>query len=77
MVIQVIGFVGMSLILIAFIMNQIKKWKDDDIIYDVFNAIGATLMVVYAFLIASYPFLILNSVWALVSIRDVIIDLKK
>ncbi|MBT3720793.1 hypothetical protein HN789_02580 [archaeon] len=77
MTLDVIGFFGMSLILFAFIMNQIKKWHEDDLIYDIFNAVGGVIMVVYAYLIKGYPFLVLNFIWAIVSIRDVIIGLKK
>jgi hypothetical protein len=71
-----IGFLGMAMILIAFIMNQLHRWHDDDLIYDSFNAIGALLMVYYSFTISSYPFLILNAVWAAVSLRDVVLDLN-
>lgn len=74
---ELIGIVGATLILVAFVMEQLHKWKDTDLKYDVFNAIGGTLMVVYAYLLGSYPFLILNMVWAAVSIRDVINDLRK
>jgi hypothetical protein len=70
------GFVGMAMILIAFIMNQLHRWHDDDLIYDSFNAIGALLMVYYSYTISSYPFLILNAVWAAVSLRDVVLDLN-
>ena len=72
----IIGFGGMTLILIAFICNQIHKWKDDDLIYDLFNAVGSLGMVYYAYSLKSWPFLILNGIWALVSIKDVFLDLK-
>ena len=72
-----IGLTGMSLILIAFVMNQIHKWKDISLTYDIVNVIGAGLLVIYSIMIQSYPFLILNSVWTLVSLRDVFLDIKK
>jgi amino acid transporter len=72
----IIGFIGMFLILLAFFMNEIERWSDDDLIYDLVNLIGSALMVVYAFSIKSYPFLGLNLVWALISFRDVYIDLR-
>jgi len=72
-----IGFTGATLILIAFVLNQIKKWRDDDLVYDVFNFIGGALMVYYALLILSYPFAVLNSVWALVSLKDILIKPRK
>ncbi len=72
-----IGVVGMALILLAFFMNQTHRWKDDDLIYDVTNFIGGVLMVIYAFILNSWPFLILNGVWSLVSARDIYFDLHK
>jgi len=72
-----IGIVGMVLILFAFFMNQTHRWKDDDLIYDITNLAGGLLLAVYAILLNSWPFLILNAVWSLVSARDVYLDLKK
>ncbi|MBI4992441.1 MAG: hypothetical protein HZB99_04455 [Candidatus Harrisonbacteria bacterium] len=72
-----VGTTGAIFILIAFIFNQTHRWKDDDVIYDLFNLIGGLLLVTYAFLLKTYPFLILNSVWALVSLMDVFQDLYK
>lgn len=72
-----IGVTGALLILFAFIMNQIHLWKDTYLKYDIFNAVGSLLLMTYAALIISYPFLILNLVWFVVSIRDVIFDINK
>lgn len=72
-----IGVAGAALVLLAFVMNQLHKWKDDDLVYDLVNLIGGTLLVTYAYLLESYPFLALNGVWALVSLRDVIMGLKR
>jgi hypothetical protein len=58
-------------------MNQIHKWRDDCLEYDGVNAIGSILLVYYAFVITSWPFLLLNLVWFVVSIRDVFLDLNK
>jgi len=72
----IIGFSGMFLILFAFFMNQIHKWKAKYPIYDIINLIGSALLFSYSFLIKSWPFLLLNLVWAIVSIRELYIDLK-
>ena len=66
------GFAGTSLILFAFAMNMAKRWKTTYLVYDCVNALGGVLMVIYAYLITSYPFLILNAVWVLVSIRGIV-----
>lgn len=77
MVELIIGFVGMTLILFAFIMNQLRKWKADFLAYDLTNAIGGLLLITYALLIKSYPFFILNFIWTGVSIKDIFTDIKK
>lgn len=68
----IIGITGMSLILIAFLLNQIGKWNKKSFIYDFVNFLGSGLLCVYAFLINSWPFLILNLVWAVYSLKDVL-----
>ncbi len=67
----IIGITGTSLILIAFFLNQMGKWSADNMKYDLLNGVGSLLMVIYAVLLDSIPFLILNAVWALVSFKDV------
>ena len=73
----IIGFIGMFLILLAFFMNQTRKWKTTEPIYDVINFVGALMLIIYSFLIKSWPFLILNLVWLIVSFREALIDVKK
>ena len=65
------GFLGMFLILLAFIMEQWHKWKDNGLIYGLTNSLGSLLMCVYAGFIGSIPFLVLNFTWLIVSMRDV------
>ncbi len=65
-----IGALGALLLLIAFILNETHLWSENERRYDAMNLIGAALLVVYAWLIRSYPFLVLNAVWALVALRD-------
>ena len=72
-----IGIIGAGLILLAFILQQTHVWKNDDFVYDFVNFIGAVLLVIYGVLIKGYPFVVLNSIWAIVSLRDVFIDLRK
>lgn len=74
---QIIGTLGALFILVAFILNQTHKWKDNELRYDLTNLAGSILLVVYAYLLKSYPFLVLNFVWLVVSLRDVVNDVKR
>ena len=72
-----IGILGAGLVLIAFILNQLHRWRDDELRYDLVNFVGGTLLVIYALLLAAYPFVVLNGIWALVSLRDTVRDLQR
>ena len=74
--IQIIGSIGALLILVGFVMNQTHKWKDTSLKYDLINFLGGILLVLYAYLFKSYPFLVLNFVWMVVSLKDVFNDIK-
>lgn len=72
-----IGVIGSACILFAFTMNQINHWKDDDTVYDGMNFVGALLLFIYALLLKSYPFMVLNGVWGVVSLRDLVADIQR
>jgi len=67
----------MVLILIAFLMNQLNKWKQEMLIYDLTNTVGSLLLLVYAYSGRMWPFLILNGVWFLYSARDILRGMKR
>ena len=66
------GIAGMAIILVLFVLSQLKKLSQDSVQYDAANAVGAFLLVYYAFVLKAWPFLILNSVWGLFSLYQVI-----
>ena len=60
----ILGIVGMLLILIAFILNEVNsKYNEDSVFNNVLNIIGSALLIYYAFVLAGWPFLVLNLVW--------------
>ncbi|MCA9358733.1 hypothetical protein KC926_00830 [Candidatus Kaiserbacteria bacterium] len=69
---EIIGIVGATSILIAFLFNQTGRWTNDSFVYDFVNAIGALLLIIYAYLISSYPFMVLNTVWFLAAFKDLV-----
>ena len=74
---NIIGIIGAAIILICFLLNQFHKLNRDSFIYDFCNLIGSTILIYYAYLIWSVPFMVLNGVWAVVSLKDVIMPKKK
>lgn len=73
---MIIGISGAVIILVFFLLNQMHKISNDGLLYDSANFIGALLLVIYAVLLSSLPFAILNGAWALFSLRDIFFDLK-
>ena len=71
-----IGVPGAVLILIAFYMSETERWSDKNVYYQIINLIGSLTLAVYAYILGSPPFLILNGIWAIISFRDLIIDFK-
>lgn len=67
-----VGVIGATIILIAFLLNQLNIWRNDTFGYDLSNLIGSLVLIYYAVLLDSIPFLILNTVWALFSLKDVL-----
>lgn len=72
-----IGIAGAAVILLAFILNEVHIWNEDMLVYDTANLIGGALLVWYSWLIQSWPFAILNGVWTLVALRDVLLDTRR
>jgi nicotinamide riboside transporter PnuC len=67
-----IGIIGATIILVLFLLNQFNKLKNNNIWYDGGNFVGSVLLAIYAVLLNSTPFLILNFIWAVFSLRDVV-----
>ena len=63
-----IGFIGVFLILLAYILNVLGKLKSKDLTFILLNLIGASLACLASILMDYLPFIILEGVWTLVSL---------
>ena len=59
---------GVTILLIAFLLNLYKKLLAGSKAYAVMNFIGAGLCGLSSYMIHFYPFVVLEGVWALVAI---------
>ena len=75
--IDVLGFLGVSMILLAYFLNINKKLQTHQIAYILLNLIGAILACIASLLMNYYPFVLLEGVWTLVSLIALIKYLKK
>jgi hypothetical protein len=67
-----IGFIGVFQILLAYILNVLGKIKSKDLTFILLNLIGASMACMASILMKYVPFIILEGVWALVSILSLI-----
>ena len=65
---NIINSAGVSLILLAFFLLTLNKFKPEDKTYNLLNLAGAALAGYGSYLINAIPFVILEGVWALVAI---------
>jgi hypothetical protein len=72
-----IGSVGVSILLIAYLLNLLKKIAQDSVVYVLMNLMGALLAGLASVMINYTPFIILESVWVLVSLITLINILRK
>jgi hypothetical protein len=64
---DLIGFVGVALLLLAFLTNLLGFLRADGRPYLFLNLLGAGMAGVSAALIPFWPFVVLEGVWALVA----------
>lgn len=63
-----IGFIGVALLLAAFLLNVIRFLRSDGHLYMWLNLTGASLACYSSYLISFMPFVLLEGVWALVAL---------
>jgi hypothetical protein len=73
---DILGSLGVLLLLIAFMMNLLKKWKQDGFLYTFLNTIGATMTCISSWLINFIPFVVLEATWTIVSLVALINHFK-
>lgn len=65
---DIIASIGVTILLIAFFLNLTGKMEAKSKAYTLMNFIGACICGFSSFLIKFYPFVILESIWALVAL---------
>jgi hypothetical protein len=73
---ELTGTIGVSLLLVAFALNLLKKLKSDSLMYLLLNILGALLAGISSYLINFWPFVVLEFVWMVSSVIILIKTLK-
>jgi hypothetical protein len=74
---DIIGFIGVFILLIAFLLNLAGRLSQKSIGYILLNIIGAGLACLASVLINYIPFIILEGTWTLVSLIALFAYFKK
>jgi hypothetical protein len=72
-----IGFAGVLILLVAFLLNLTGKISKESLSYILMNIIGAGLACLASWLIHYIPFVILEGTWTLVSLFALINNISK
>lgn len=75
--IDLIGFTGVAILLIAYYMNLKKYIGNESLTYLVLNFAGAGIACLASVLLQYWPFIILEGCWALVSLAGIFKSLSR
>ena len=67
-----LGIAGMGMILLGFLLINRHAVTADSLFYDALNFVGSSLLVISAIPDRAWPFIILNGVFALFSLKDLL-----
>ncbi|TDD94397.1 CBU_0592 family membrane protein [Flavobacterium cellulosilyticum] len=73
---DLVGFIGVTILLVAFFLNLTNKIKKDSATYLTMNFIGAGTACFASILMNYLPFIILEGCWAIVSAFGIFIYFK-
>ena len=65
---EIIGSIGVALLLIAFFMNLFGMLTSDSRAYQAMNAVGAAISCYASYLIGFAPFVVLEAIWCAAAI---------
>jgi hypothetical protein len=65
---DILASIGVIILLIAFLLNLYKKLPATNKVYGLMNFAGAATCCFASYLIRFYPFIVLESIWAIVAL---------
>jgi hypothetical protein len=74
---EITGSIGVTILLIAYLLNMLKIIQTESLTYPLLNLAGAAIACFASWLIPYYPFVILEGTWAILSMIAVIKRLRK
>ncbi|MGH8013139.1 MAG: CBU_0592 family membrane protein [Candidatus Binataceae bacterium] len=69
---ELVGSVGVFLLLIAFLLNLLGWLRNDHILYQLLNFAGAAIACYASVMIEFRPFVVLEGIWSVVALAGII-----
>jgi hypothetical protein len=77
LIVEIIGWTGMTLVLVAYLMITLKKVERDSKLYHGMNLVGAITLGFNTLVNMAYPSTFLNVMWILIAIYGLTQGFKK
>lgn len=74
---DVIGTIGVGIVLIAYFLNNFSFIERNGNLYYIFNILGASIACYASILIDYIPFIVLEATWAFLSVISLFKNIKK
>ena len=68
LLINILGWTGSVLYLLAYALVSMKKTQGDSLLYQGMNIAAGTLLVIYSFALGAYATIGLNTVWVAIGL---------
>lgn len=68
MLIEIIGWLGSFMVILAYAMNIFKKISADSVSYYLLNIIGSACLIVNTFYHHAIPSVVVNVIWILIAL---------
>ncbi len=69
--VDIIGIIGVGLVVIAYFYVQSGKWRSDDIIFPITNLLGALAILVSLYENPNIPSIIIEFIWIGISLYGI------
>ena len=65
---DILGTVGVAVIILTYILLQLGRVRSEQLIYSVLNAIGASLIIISLYFNFNFPAFVVEFFWLLISL---------
>ncbi len=65
---DIVGTVGVTLIIVTYVLLQIERIRSDHLLYSLLNAAGAAMILISLYYSFNFPAFVVESFWLLISL---------